>query len=122
MNSAKKPANKCTVILLCATVLLSGCTVVPKVTKSSQASWDQGGQNSGIITMTADHTLVVTPHLRERYDALIALFGNQFHPALTPDYGVTPTATNTFLMTPDAFEHFAAMNRWHKQAAPPWVK
>jgi hypothetical protein len=126
MNCAAKLLNKALLICVCAAVgctfALTGCTstVAPKAAVSSQASFDVGGQNSGILAEADDRSLVVTPLLRDRYNALVARYGPQFEPPLQQDQGIAPTATNTFIMSPEAFEHFAAMNRWRKQAAPPW--
>lgn len=101
---------------------LNGCTIAPKLASNSQASFDQGVQDSGILSENPDHSLVVTPHLRDRYNALIADYGRLFKPPVGTDQGITPTGTNTFVMNAQAFEDFAAMNRWRKQGAPPWFK
>lgn len=102
----------------------SGCTntVAPHLAASAQASFDQGGQNSGILSVNPDHSLVVTPRLRDRYNALALVYAQSFQPPLALDQGLTPTATNTFVMSPQAFEHFATMNRWRKQGPPAWFK
>jgi hypothetical protein len=130
MNCAAKPLSEPALIgraimryALCACICaLIGCTstIAPKLASSSQASFDQGGQNSGILAELEDRSLLVTPHLRDRYNALVGLYGAAFRPALSIDQGITPTPTNAFVMAPEAFEHFAAMNRWRKQSLPPW--
>jgi len=99
--------------------LACSCTVAPKAASSSQASFDCTDQNSGVVAELGDHSFIVTPHLRDRYNAMIAVYGNHFQPALFPDQGITPTGTNSFAMSPQAFENFLTMNRWRKQAAPP---
>jgi hypothetical protein len=102
--------------------VLAGCagTVAPKIVSSSQASWDttpSGAQkqNSGILGVDAEGWVIVTPHAKDRYNALVRAYGSRFKPGLEVDHDLLPTATNTFLMAPVGFEHFAAMLRWDKQ-------
>jgi hypothetical protein len=117
MNFAKR--------LLSSLILLTiiGCTTAPKLVKNKQASFDEGGQNSGVLGVNNDSVLVVTYNLRDRYNSLIDYYGKKFAPPVELNDGLTPTGTNTFLMTPQAFEHFTTMLRWRKQGAPPtWAK
>ena len=122
MNFAKKLLSSVTAVTL-AVIFVTACgTVAPKPAKSSQASFDQGGQNSGILASAAPDGFWVTSHLVDRYNALIAIYGGKFAPPLTPYQGIYRTPTNTFIMGNMAMEHFISMNRWHKQDAPLWVK
>jgi hypothetical protein len=112
-----------TIALIGCSLALIGCTstVAPKLAESAQASFDQGSQNSGILSENEDHSLVVTPHFRDRFNGLVDLYGAAFHPPLVHDAGLAPTGTNnTFVITAETFEHFAAMNRWRKQGTPAW--
>lgn len=108
-------------VLFCA-LLFVACThtVAPRLAVSSQASFDQGGQNSGIIGIAGNDGFFVTQHFIDRYNALIGLYGAKFGPPLTPNQGIFLTSTNTAIICNSAMEHFAAMNRWKRQGAPPW--
>jgi hypothetical protein len=99
--------------------LASSCarTVAPKVVVGTQASWDGGEQNSGIMAETEEHAGVVTPHFRDRYNALVEVYGGKFQPPLSRDAGVQATGTNTFLIDAQHFEYFFIMNRWRRSAA-----
>lgn len=115
--------NACAVLILLATLvlmasLLSGCgTVIPLQVTSAAASFDGGERNSGFIGWTTNGCGIITPHARDRYNALIVDYGARFHPPLKPDYGIMPSATNTFIITPEALSDFAAMNRWRRNEA-----
>lgn len=103
---------------LSLTAVLAGCagTVAPKVVASSQASWDGTNQNSGSIGWAPGKRLIITPHARDRYNALISSYGSRFKPALVPDQDIEPSGTgNTFLLAPAGIEHFSAMVQWDKQ-------
>lgn len=99
--------------------LTSGCTstVTPRTVVSSQASWDGTNQNSGFIGFE-NGCGVITPHARDRYNALIEVYGKKFLPPLTYDYGVWPYSNGNYLITPQALTDFAQMNRWRKSTAP----
>jgi len=121
MKSVKKSQSDFLPWILSAAViagilcLLSGCsTVTPTVVKSSTASWDGAEQNSGLIAWTADGGAIITAHARDRYNALILVYGKQFAPPLATNYGIANTSSNAFLITPEALSDFARMNRWRK--------
>ena len=81
-------------ILALALPLLSGCgTVAPPVVYAKQASWDKGGQNSGLVAVV-DSRAQVAPHWRDRYNAYVVKYGAVFTPALTKDEGLAPGAPN----------------------------
>ena len=94
-------------------VALAGCTVTPPTVNSPAYSWDGTNQNSGVIGFVGNQ-IEVTPHWRARFNSMAAIYGKKFSPPLTADYGVSATATNTFLVTPEAFRDFVEMNRWRK--------
>lgn len=126
MNYAKNPPNSgrvclwlivlAALVVLCA-ALTSCTTVTPHTVNSSAYSWDGTNQNSGVISFVGNQ-VEVTPHWRDRYNGLMAFYSKRFLPPLTFDYGVSATATNTFLVTPEAFRDFVEMNRWRKSTAP----
>lgn len=123
MNYAKNQrsdARKLAFLLVLAVIAilaaaLCGCTTVtPHTVNSSAYSFDGTNQNSGVIGERDDFMVEVTPHWRDRYNGMIAVYSKRFLPPLVPDYGLTPTATNTFLVTPEAYRDFVKMNRWRK--------
>jgi hypothetical protein len=102
-------------------ILLTGCapTVTPRVVSSSEASWDANQQNSGFLGFDGAGNGILTPHAKARYDALLAAYGALFVPPLAKDRGITPTATNTFLIDAEHLADFATMNRWRLQSSKP---
>lgn len=106
-------------ILLAALALggcLSGCTgtVTPKIVVSKTASWDGTNQNSGFIAWAPDGQGIITPHARDRYNALVSVYGASFKPALNKDDGIKQTSTNTFVITQQALKNFGTMNEYRK--------
>ncbi len=69
--------------------------------KQSVASWDGREQNSGLIAIDSAFNGVITPHARDRYNAL-----NVGAPL---DQGVSATATNTFLIDAEHLARFAEL-------------
>ncbi len=106
--------------LLLAAMLTApaGCknseTVTPRIVRDSTASFDGSVQNSGLIGFDDAGNAILTPHARDRFNALVAVYGKRFAPPLTADYGITPTATNTFLITKEALVKFGQMNSMRK--------
>jgi hypothetical protein len=89
----------------------------------NQASYDGAEQNSGLLGFTTNGQgqvtgAVITPHARDRYNALVAAYGARYQPAVKPDDGIVPTGTNTFRIDAEHLIKFSAMNRWRKQAQP----
>lgn len=112
-----------TLALLAWLILLPGCTVLPTTVKASVASYDGGVQNSGMLSLTTNSTgavtgAILTPHARDRYNALLALYGTNFFPALTLDAGITPAPPN-YRIDAEHLVDFMRMNRWRKAASPP---
>jgi hypothetical protein len=101
-------------LLLVAVVGTAACssTIVPQPVVATQASWDGGQQNSGVIAV-ADGYIIVTATARARYNALIETYGKEFSPALVKDYGVTADGEN-FKVTSEAVQKWALMNAWKK--------
>ena len=101
---------------------LCSCTVIPKTVQANVASYDGGVQNSGWICATTNSTgqidgAIVTPHWRDRYNALIEVYSTNFFPRLVPDAGITPAPPN-FHVDAQHEVYFMQMNRWHKSQTP----
>ena len=82
----------CLAFVLGIALVLSGCasTVAPDTVQAAQASFDGGEKTSGILSAVKGG-FVVTAHFRDRYNALVATYGESFAPALKPDAGITLT-------------------------------
>lgn len=111
------------ILILC----FSACsTVSQSVVKSNNASFDGNDQNSGIISATMDG-FKVTTHFRDRYNALIDVYGNAkqqdksplFTPALTKDYGLTSNGDGTYNMTKQAMVYMVQMSELKRRAFKP---
>jgi hypothetical protein len=94
---------------------------------------DGGAQNSGLLSMTTNTTgevtgAIITPHARDRYNALVAIYSTNFFPALTFDAGITPLMLPQYVIVgkppPQQTYHidaehlvdFMRMNRWHRSS------
>lgn len=109
-----------TVVLGALAVFFIGCssTVTPAPVESSQASYDEGEQNSGILALV-DGGALITARARERYNALIAEFGGEFLPALQRDHGITPEADGKFRITNEGLQKFVVLNAWRRMGRTP---
>lgn len=101
-------------------VMLSGCstTVTPQQVHASQASFDGNVQNSGFICFNQDGSGTITPHARDRYNALIGVFCKKFSPELRVDDGVTLAGTN-YIIDAQHLNYFKQMNRWRRDTIKP---
>lgn len=101
--------------LLLITSTLVGCTTVvpPDLSPSPTVAFDGGEQTGGVIDVLPGGGFVVTAHLRDRYNSLIAKYGNQFVPALVPDHGIA-RSDGRWTMTPEAMVDFITMNQWFR--------
>lgn len=100
-------------------IWLSSCTVTPRPVVDGMPSFDGAVQNSGFLGFDPAGRGILTPHARDRYNRLVAEYGARYLPPLVLDAGVTPTATNTFLLDPEHLVDFAEMNRWRKAQPKP---
>lgn len=101
-------------------VLLAGCTttVIPKHVKPAVASFDGGEQNSGILAFRADGSVTITPHARDRFNAMAEAYGGYFSPRVKPDDGITRDGAE-YVMSPESQVKAQSMNRWRKEGRPP---
>jgi hypothetical protein len=106
------------VAALAVIVMTTGCTVVPKPVAAAQASYgDDGQQNSGFVRF-APGGAVIDAGARDRYNALIRLYGREWLPPIKSDHGVTPSGEHYFI-TNDALQKFIVMSDWKKMGRPP---
>jgi len=104
-----------------AAMLTAGCgTVVAPLPQSAGPSYDGAALNSGVIAWVPGGELV-TPHWRDRYNGMIALYGARFLPPVRPDDGLVPAspgnAATQFFVDNEHVEKFVLMNTWRKQDA-----
>lgn len=107
--------------LIFAVWLLAGCvspTVPAALPPAAAASFDGGEQNSGVISSTAAGFLI-TPHLRDRYNALVARYGGDFAPPLRIDAGLERRGPEVWEMSKQAMVNFLEMNAWRRAGIPP---
>lgn len=107
-------------VALISVLTTTGCvgTVVPAPVESAQASFDGSEQNSGVI-MSVPSGFVVTSHFRERYNALIAIYGGDFKPPLKPDSQVAPIGEDRWLLGKQGMSDMLLMNAWQKAGLKP---
>lgn len=100
---------------LAAVLVQPACTstVTPDQVGSSQASFDEGQQTSGVIRLTATGA-VITKRAVARYNALAEIYGRAWLPAIAPGYGLTDLGDGTWLITNDALEKFIVMSEWRR--------
>ncbi len=98
---------------------LAGCnsTASPAIVESHQASFDQGEQNSGILSLVPEGA-IITAHAHDRYNALVLTYGREFLPEIRRDYGVTPHDAD-YLINREALQKFVLMNTWHRMGREP---
>ncbi len=111
-------------VLALSFVLLGGCvnTVIPKQATPTVATIDGGEQNSGLIRFDDLGRGVITTGARERYNALVRLYGNQFLVPLVEDAGVQSGAFEdkygpTYLIDAEHLRCFAIMANWYRNGA-----
>jgi hypothetical protein len=109
-------------VILIACAMLTGCgPVTPPLVIGSAASYDGRDLNSGVIAEIPGGQLV-TPHWRDRYNAMIALYGKRFAPPLRPDDGILPVAPGDhaaqYFIDNEHAVKFDLMNEWRKASAP----
>ncbi|MCE0499448.1 MAG: hypothetical protein LV481_16020 [Methylacidiphilales bacterium] len=102
-------------------IALCGCgATIPPLVESSTASFDGKVQDSGVISLVPGGQLV-TPHWRDRYNGMIAVYGKRFTPPVQTDDGILPAgpgnmATQYFIDNEHAVK-FDQMNEWRKADA-----
>ncbi len=110
-------------MLLLSSLLLAGCagTITPVHTAPQVASFDGSEVNSGIISFTngaAGRAAWVTPHLADRYAALMAAYGLAWFPPVQPGDGLTLLPDGTCLLDKQHLAYFLIANQWRKEGKP----
>lgn len=93
--------------------LIVGCTVTPRTVKPIVASFDGTNQNSGIIEFTSDGC-IITAHKRDRYNALIDVYGTEFQPALRHDAGLKPAPGGNWVIDSEHLVDLLDMEQWRR--------
>jgi hypothetical protein len=75
--------------------------------------------NSGVLQVLPDRGCVVTPLFSERYTNLVRLYGARLNPPMTSPRWISPTGTNTFIITSDGMGAFALMSFYYRQHLAP---
>lgn len=100
-------------VLLFAVIIavgFTGCgTVVPKSVAAETASFDGNEQTSGILS-SSPAGFVVTGHFRDRYNALVKVYGHEFTVPLKRDEGVTRMDGGRWLIDREHMTKFLEMN------------
>lgn len=110
----------CFLIALVAVLYFTGCssTVTPPPVVASEASFgDDGKQNSGFIRFVEGGALI-DAGARDRYNALVKLYGGEWLPEIEKDHGIRPLATAYFISN-DALQKFLVMSDWKKMGRVP---
>ena len=98
------------VVFALLSAVLVGCTVAPKVVVPKTPSWDSGRQDSGVIRLLPDMSVVVTTNLLARFNALAATYGSRLSPPRSNAWGFTMTETNTVVMSQDAMAGYMLLS------------
>jgi hypothetical protein len=105
-------------------------TVVPRAIVSTEASFDGNVQNSGIIKYD-EHGFIVSAHWLERYDAMLARFGDKLFPAIKPGdrIGIDSLPPSSavasakedlnYRVSQQVMVRFTRMNQWRKAEQGP---
>lgn len=101
-------------------IFFLGCstTIRPRQIQDTTASFDGGVQNSGVIGFVTNGLAAfaeVTPHFRDRYNAMIPIYGTNFLPRLKLDEGISAHTNGNFLIDLRGLDNFLRMNRLRKQ-------
>lgn len=103
---------------LSLSLFLAGC-VTPHIVQPKGPSLDGGVANSGIIQALPGKCFLVTPLFSERYESLVQQYGSKLIPPMTAPRWITPTGTNTFVITSDGIAAFAELDFYRRQHLSP---
>lgn len=101
--------------LLALVGLSNGCTTVtPKIVHDDTPSFDGGAQTSGFLGYLPDGSGVISQHAADRYNSLIAKYGDRYTVPLKPNAGLTPYTNGTVRIDAEHNVKAQEMNRWRK--------
>lgn len=101
---------------LVLSLLLVGCqattpvkTILPDpAPQEQQASFDGEEQNSGIIDYIPGVGFIITKTAKERYQALVKIYGSSVAPVILPGDGISKyEKTDKFVMSSEAMINFS---------------
>ena len=102
----------------CLACLPACTTVTPHIVPAAVASFDEGGQNSGVLDV-APGGRIVTRHFRDRYNAAVKVYGKDFAPELAADEGFTERPDGSFFVDERHYSYALQMNKWREAAIKP---
>lgn len=95
-------------------MIFTGCnTVAPKQTPAKIISFDGNQQDAGVRGF-ATNGIIVTLGFRQRYNALIPVYGQFFSPRLQVDDGFSLYTNGTYVIDSEHFTDFATMSAWKR--------
>jgi hypothetical protein len=111
---------------LLAILILSGCTVVQTPIQNKVISFDGNNQNAGIICKNYDG-FIVTANFKDRYNALIAIYGDAtladgspiFTPALIKNTGITDNKDGTYTINKEGMANMVLLSKLKRQGFKP---
>lgn len=97
------------------------CTIRPAIVRARLPSYDGTNLNSGVKAQQGPgQPLLISNNARNRYNALVRLYGTRFLVPLHEDAGLVPgPAEGEWLMSPQAFVDWATMAHWHRSPSKP---
>ena len=102
----------------CLACLPACTTVTPHIVPAAVASYDEGGQNSGVLDV-APGGRIVTRHFRDRYNAAVVVYGRDFSPAIVADEGFMQRLDGSFFVDERHYSYALQMFRWSASALKP---
>ena len=82
----------------------------PSIVVPDEPSFDGNNQNSGVLYQISTGGFIITQSAKDRYDALVKIYGKKFTPELIETTGVT----SVYIITDEVYENFAKMIIWQK--------
>lgn len=100
-------------VVLGALCALPACTVAPKPVAAQAASFgDNGERNSGFVAFFEGGALI-DAGARDRYNALIKLYGREWSPAISRDHGIERRG-DLYFISNGALQKFVVMSDWKR--------
>jgi len=93
----------------CAAVslALASCAPVPVVHERETISFSGNVQDAGIVSFLPGGGLEITREARERFNALVAGYGDRFRPPIGQDFGISEIGEGRYSLT------FQGAEKWH---------